>query len=289
MAPADLKLLHEAVVAKCDLNDGVKDGLIGDPRECRFDPAELSCASGKADHCLREPQIEAIKKIYKGPVTSTGYQIARPSAMKGSELNWFANYSPSNPRFYDFMADWLRYYYLQPNPGPAWKPEAFDFDRDYKRLGMGEMMEPINPDLRRFKAAGGKLLIYGGWNDDHAGGPDPVDYYEIAEKIIGQRPATQDFMRLYMVPDMNHCTGGAGAYAIDFLTYLENWVERGQPPDKLIASHMKSDADNPGFWGLKFPLDPTKVSFSRPVYPYPIKARYLGSGDPNDAASFGPR
>ena len=111
---------------------------------------------------------------------------------------------------------------------------------------------------------------------------DAIDYYETAEKTMGGRAATEKFFRLFLVPGMDHCWGGEGAFAIDYLSYLEAWVERGQAPDMMIAAHPKEESS----LRYKFPLDGTNVSFSRPVYPYPLRAKYKGTGDPSDAANF---
>jgi hypothetical protein len=126
--------------------------------------------------------------------------------------------------------------------------------------------------------------MFTGWNDAAEGVLGTLDYYETAEKIVGSRAATQAFLRLFIVPGMNHCEGGDGAYAIDYLGYLEEWVERSQAPDKLIGAHLKD-----GSFPTRFPLDPANVVFSRPVYPYPIATKYRGRGDPKEAASFAPQ
>lgn len=300
----DLNLLHKAVVAKCDLNDGIKDGLIGDPRACRFDPEELRCAAGKSSGCLTAEQIAGVKKVYGGPATSGGQQILLPSALRGSEetwLDWFEGSSDGPDSIVDYMADWIRYAILQPNPGPGWKARDFDFDRDYKRLGMASSAwAPTNPDLREFKNAGAKLLMYTGWNDAVEGALRTVDYYETAERIMGGRANTQNSFRLFVVPGMNHCSLGDGPFAIDYLSYLETWVEKGQAPEKLIGSHVKTEdlmakamKGDQEAWHtlerrLEFPLDSANVEFSRPIYPYPTQAKYLGHGDAKNAASFGP-
>jgi feruloyl esterase len=142
------------------------------------------------------------------------------------------------------------------------------------------MMESLyaanNPDLRAFKAKGGKLILYHGWADAGAGGIPPlmtVDYYETAEKTMGGPAATRDFFRLFMIPGMGHCGGGEGASRIDFVSYLENWVEKGQAPDVMVGEHIDTDGS---------------VKFTRPLYPYPIQAKYKGMGDPNRAESFEP-
>jgi feruloyl esterase len=286
----DLDVLHNAVVKKCDLNDGVEDGLIGDPRSCPFDPEELSCKPGVTTQCLTSKQIDAVKKVYGGAVTSTQKQLIQSSVLPGSERTWLDLFrgSDANPTAtYDGVADSFRYQDFQPNPGPGWKPENFDFDRDYARLGITASMEPLNPDLRKFMAAGGKLLAYTGWADALEGVPRTVDYYETAERVVGGRAGTQESFRLFVVPGMNHCTGGPGAFAINYLSYLETWVEKGRAPDQLIASHPR-----PGIFvdpfGMNIPRDSSKIEFTRPVYPYPIETKYRGTGDPKSAASFGP-
>ena len=289
LSAADLQLLHSAVVAKCDLNDGVKDGVIGDPRECKFDPSELLCTNGKSSNCLSAQQAEAAAKIYDGPTTSKGERVAPPLALRGSELSW------SMYRESKYIEAWYHYSVYPINLGQAWKPEDLNFDEDYKRVGLMEILEPFsNPNLRRFKAVGGKLLVYSGWNDAIEGVLNTVGYIETVEKFMGGRDATQDFMRLFVIPGMSHCSGGDGAFDIDYLSYLEDWVERGHAPDKIIGAHVKTEAMDSRreqmypLGGHLFPLDPNLVEFSRPIYPYPIKTKYLGHGDPKDAASFGP-
>jgi tannase/feruloyl esterase len=162
---SDFELLHRAVVARCDMNDGVKDGVIGDPRACRFDPSELQCTSTKSSNCLTTPQIEAVKTIYEGPVNSNGKNIARPIALRGSELDWSAMFGGSSAApsaLFNYVRDWFRYSIFPIDLGSEGKPEAVDIDRDYKRVGAMVALAPNHPDLRRFKACGGKLLAYTG-------------------------------------------------------------------------------------------------------------------------------
>ena len=284
---ADIRALNAEVIKKCDLNDGVKDGLIGDPRDCRFDPAELRCSSGATQACLSPAQIMAAQKIYRGPTTSTGEKITKGGSMLGSESGFagmsIAQMSSSgvpNP------ADFFRFMAFLPDPGATWNAKNFDFDRDHKRLGMMEALyASTNPDLRKFKARGGKLILTQGWHD--GGLPlvfNSIDYYETTEKTMGGRVATQEFFRMFMVPGRDHCAGGDGAWAIDHLGYLESWVEEGKAPDVMMGHHP-IDAKNPA---VRFPLATKDVKFTRPLYPYPVSTKYKGSGDPNRASSFGP-
>ena len=292
----DLKLVHEHALAKCDMDDGVKDGVIGDPVHCRFDPAELRCkADYKEGECLTADKIEAIKKVYSGPTTSKGEKIYTGGPLPGSELNWINDewccaYVNGAGVVAQWSGDYFSYVGFMPAPGPTWKSADFDFDRDYKRLRMAESLfgAADDPDLRKFKGAGGKMILYQGGQDESDIPSDSIDYYETVEKLMGSRAATQDFFRLFVVPGMNHCTGGAGAFAIDYLTYLEAWVEKGKAPDVMIGAHV-ADISYVDAHFLTFPLDPnTHVTFTRPVYPYPTLAKYKGSGDSNNAANFKP-
>jgi len=292
---ADLKMLHEKVVAQCDMDDGVKDGVISDPRHCNFDLATLLCKVGQKAECLTASQIEAVKKVYSGPTTSRGEKIYTGGPMPGSELNWINDEAccayVSSKGIARWSGDYFGYVGFMPAPGPSWKMADFDFDRDYKRLRMSESLfgAADNPDLRKFKAAGGKMILYQGWQDESDIPTDSIDYYETAEKTMGGRAATQDFFRLFMVPGMNHCSSGAGAFAIDYVEYLETWVEKRRAPDVMIGAHVK-DTNWLQSLQLSFPLDAkTPVTFTRPVYPYPTQAKYKGVGDPNDAANWGPR
>ena len=309
----DLKVVHEAALARCDLDDGVKDGVIGYPIACKFDPHELVCKANPHSGCLSQAQADAISKVYDGPRNSKGEKLYVSGAAIGSEMGWIdeaLDYirSDDTPGGSESWAlSYFRYMTIPPG-GPNWQLTDFDFDRDYKLFGGGvqeSLLNAANPDLRKFKAAGGKLLIYQGWNDQSDLPQMTLDYYEMVIKAMGGNASTMDFARLFMIPGMLHCTGGDGAFAIDYLSYLEDWVERGRPPDKMIGSHVDdfylarlgggsgdSDSEVHQFLGalkLKLPLDSEiPVKFTRPLYPYPIRAMYRGRGDPSDANNFEP-
>ena len=222
--------------------------------------------------------------------------------MPGAELAFGEYYQPGH--FSSFDVDFLRYMAFIPDTGPSWQPFDLNFDRDFKRFGLMESLYAANnPDLRAFKAHGGKLILYHGWADAGAGGIPPlmtVDYYETAEKTMGGPAATRDFFRLFMIPGMGHCGGGEGASRIDFVSYLENWVEKGQAPDVIVGAHIDADlhdrflsthdSKSPNF-STEYELflnDPRSAKFTRPVYPYPTRAKYKGMGDPNSAENFEP-
>lgn len=316
----DLKVLHQAVLAECDMDDGVKDGIIGNPAACRFSPDQLICKAGSTAGCLTLDQVAAVKKIYSGPMNSKGEKTYVSGAAMGSEMGWVdeaLDYirSDGQPGGSESWAmDYFRYMVIPP-AGPQWQFTDFDFDRDYKRFDAGvqeSLLNAANPDLRKFKAAGGKLLIYQGWNDQSDLPQMTVDYYETVLKTMGGRASTEDFARLFMIPGMLHCTGGDGAFAIDYLTHLEHWVEDRQPPDRVIGAHVDDTylaqrAGRPavartfdsgaydglakftGALALKVPLDASvPVAFTRPIYPYPLLTKYSGIGNPNDADNFIP-
>ena len=286
----ELKRVNEAVIAQCDLNDGHRDGLIGDARACRFDPHTLICPAGSTGgDCLTTAQADAVAAVYRGPHDSSGrpWTVAHP--LPGSELNWIDNYVRDGdaPSIYSsFMTDMFRFMNFNPDPGPAWTLAHFHWDRDPPRLALMEALyNAQNPDLRAFKARGGKLIAYQGWADQSVLPGWVVDYYETVEKTMGGRAATQEFFRLYTLPGVNHCVSGPGADQVDYLGYLDAWVERGEAPDRLVAAHPKPTSGLASFL-LRQPLDPALIEFTRPLFPYPARAVYGGRGDPKDAASW---
>ena len=276
LSPRKIQLLHAAALARCDTDDGVKDGIISDPMHCKFDPGELLCrGEASGDQCLSPSQVQAVRNIYGAPVNSKGVVLSTRGVFPGSENYWFLS----------FRQIWGDEYF---GDTALLSSSDFDFDRDYARSGVGVLFDDTNPDLRRFKATGGKLIVYQGGNDTEETPPSVFDYYETVEKTMGGRAATQDFFRLFTIPGMAHCVGGDGAFSVDYLRYLEAWVEQGQAPEVMIGYHvdgLQRYEDNV----LKPPPDPrVHVTFTRPHYPYPQHAKYNGKGDPTRAESFGP-
>ena len=283
----EAQLLHRAVVALCDLNDGIKDGLIGDPRQCRFDPAVVACR-GRPERgtCLTPEQVTAARKLYAGPHDSRGRAIGHyGGVMPGSELNWIGDYidGPNRKAQYrGFIADVWRYLGLNPGPGPAWSLKDLDFDRDPPRLQINEALyRADNPDLRGFDAAGGKFIGFQGWSDTSVVPLGTVDFYETVVRTIGGLDRTKAFFRFYAVPGMRHCSSdGDGADNIDFLTALEDWVERGRAPDRLTGVNF--DWRGVTYVAPVWPRPADQIRFTRPVFPYPERAIWSGAGDAND-------
>lgn len=271
MKRRDVEFLHRKVVETCDPVDGLKDGIIENPRKCGFDPGSLTCKAGETAECLTPEMVQVARKLYGGPVNSQGEQI-HAGVEVGSELSWISSAFDDGARpgaLLTFGMEKLRY--ISYNEGPSWNPRDFDWDRDPPRArGFDAVYAANNSDLRKFKARGGKMIQYHGWYDETAVPANSVDYYEAVTRTMGGAVATQDFYRLFMIPSLNHCSGGAGATVVDYLTALEQWVEQGKSPEVLIGRNIKHG----------------ETTLSRPHFPYPDVARYTGKGDPKDAANF---
>jgi feruloyl esterase len=265
---AKLALVNRAVLAACDALDGVTDGLLTDPHQCNFDPAALMCRGGDADDCLTAPQVEAVKMGYAPAKKKTG-ELIYPGLVPGGETGW-AMLTAANPEPGGIDVGMFRYV---AHEDPAWDWRTFDLDRDSalidKKAGF---IDATNPDLSAFRARGGKLIIYHGWNDGGSGGAispqNSVNYYSSVLAKMGSQQ--QDWLRLFMVPGMAHCGGGPGPNQVNWTAALERWRESGIAPDQLIASRV---SDN-------------RVNMTRPICPYPQIAQYNGVGSTNDAANF---
>jgi feruloyl esterase len=230
------KTLHAGVMAQCDKLDGKIDGVLDDPRQCKVDLKPLLCKDGPAEACLTEHQADIARKMYAGPQTPEGKVVAASSAYPGSEISWINFITPRWSITYG--EDLLRYSAFSPPAGPGWKPDISKIGDYAKRMGVGESLAGAqNPDLRRFKANGGKMIAYYGWTDAFGGARAITDYYETAERTMGGEDKTKDFFRLFMVPGMDHCGGGAGASVFDWVAALDSWVETGKAPDSVSGFH----------------------------------------------------
>ena len=238
-----LALLTEAALASCDANDGVKDRIIADSKSCHFNPASLVCKQGETQQCLSPSDVAAAQRIYGGVVTDTG-KVLMPGTGPASEALWAAYASPQ----FSIGTSYFRNVVTQ---DPNWTPALFEVDRDVKRaeeLDQGRAAA-MDPDLSKFIAHGGKLLTYHGTADGLISYGNSVNYYESVVAKLGQEKV-KDNVRLYLVPGMSHCSGGEGAYMIDWLGALDAWSETGNAPGTLPASHPASAPGAPGFAAL---------------------------------------
>jgi feruloyl esterase len=269
-----LPLLKEAALQACDAQDGVTDRVIGEPRRCRFDPASLACQAGATQKCLSPAEVAAARSLYRGVVDRAG-RLLFPGTGPASEPAWAAFATPQ----FDIGSNYFRNVVAR---DPSWDAHSFDVDRDLpraERVDAGSIIA-MDPDLSAFLAHGGKLLLYHGTADGLIPYRNTVNYYDSVVARLGARRVRAG-VRLFVVPGMEHCGLGEGAYQIDWLGAMEHWAERGQAPDVLPAAHPAAGPPNP----MGPPAPPGKA-FTRPACAYPKMARYSGKGDAADAANF---
>lgn len=292
MTPAKLPMVRKAVLAACDGLDGLKDGLLMDPRQCKWDPAAIQCKEGAADtgQCLTPAEVGVVRKIYSGPTNSKGESLSLGYAgmARGSEYLWSPSFiAPEGQRamrLVDTGSSFGEGFYP---PVAANANRAYDYDTDPQR---GDIMSwlryGMNPDLRQYRNQGGKILMYHGWDDNEVAAGASVDYYETTTKTMGGEVETKKFFRLFMVPGMGHCRRGPGGDAADFLTALERWDEQGIAPEAMLMHHLVKEQNYLGLPRPIYPLPAGSFDRTRPVYPFPDAARYSGKGDPARADSW---
>lgn len=292
MSVATLKVVQDAVVNKCDMNDGIADGVIGDPRQCKFNPSELLCKNGDSASCISPPQADALSALMSGPKTKGG-DLLTPGGLSPS-VNWLRLLAPGTAgrtTQESYGEEFFRYQGFSPAPGQNWSREEFDFEQDYKRTGtIDALMSNTNPDLRRFQKAGGRLILYHGW-DDHLISPYmTVDYYDLVRSAMGVESASS-FSRLFMVPGMDHCALGGGAWSIDFLSYLEQWVEKGEAPASVTGANPKLPSDPVQAFAKigRFPVEAAETNFVRSVYAYPSATQYDSKGHAKPGSVLQPK
>ncbi len=265
---ATLSVLHEAVLAKCDLLDGVKDGLLEDPRRCRFDPKEIECRSASGSRCLTKAQVEAARKIYAGPINPRTNERVWSPLYRGSELDWSFFTESASPIAIATLT--LRDVILK-DPSWDYRTMPIDLDRLVSLADRSDIarVNASNADISEFVRRAGKLILSGGWNNALVPAGAVLDYYNRVEAAIG-RQSVQRSVRLYMVPGMIECNGGPGTDTFDMLGAMRRWVERGEAPTAVIASRVEHGQD----------------VRTRPLCPFPQVATYVGRGSTDEASSF---
>jgi feruloyl esterase len=276
---AKLATLAERIYALCDDKDGLKDGLIDDPRRCDFQPSRdlRRCTAGGEDaKCFTEAQIGTLEKIY-GEIKSKGKRIF-PGWPVGAEIagangrsgwdQWIVREGPEKTIAYSFAESFFRYMAF-PRKEQGIELHAFDLEKDAPRLDwIHNILDATNPDLSAFRDRKSKMLMYFGWADQSLNAQMGVDYYESVLQKMG--PRTQDFFRLFMQPGVFHCGGGVGAGSFEPLLVVVDWVEKGQAPDRITGAHI---------------IDGKTVR-TRPLCPYPQTSKYKGSGSIDEAENF---
>ncbi len=261
------QVLHSAVVAACDLIDGVKDGVIENPKRCKFDPGVLECKGSDEASCLTTPQVETARLIYSAavnPKTKRAINGLEPGSELGwTDLGWTASARATGLDQFRFLVF----------GDPEWTIQKFNWESD---IALAEekdnnTLNALDPNLKPFISRGGKLIQYHGWSDPQIAPANTTQYYDRVVEVLGGRDKVHDSYRLFMAPGMGHCGGGEGPNTFDMVTALERWVEAGMAPEQIMATITR----------------PTAVlDRSRPLCPYPTVAVYKGTGSTDDAANF---
>ena len=284
--------INKAVLAACHKNE--PGAFLADPRACHFSPDALLCNGPETDACLTPTQAGSVKALYADAYLKDG-KLVYHGLLPGGELGgngwpgWITGDKPGTSAVFAFATGFFGdMVYANSN----WQLSSFDLDKDLKAAEdtTGEALDAVNPDLRAFKARGGKLILYHGWNDPAISPLATIDYYNKVEQIVG-REDTGQFLRLFLVPGMQHCDGGPGPAefgqfapafrpalddaAHNITTALEQWVEKGTAPEQVIA-RGNTDASGAG----------KGSAFSQPLCAYPQAAKYKGSGDRKSAANY---
>jgi len=264
--PSKYPLIHGAVLDACDAADGAKDGVLENPKQCKFDPKVLECRNGDAATCLTAPQVESVRTSYTSLTNPRSRQEIFPGLEPGSELGWatFASPQPFGlaAQMYQFMV------FKDPN----WDYKTLDFDRDIAltdKIESGKI-NARDPDLSRFFRRSGKLIHYHGWSDPQIPPMSSVKYYNSVLEKMGGAGKVRDSYRLFMVPGMAHCGGGDGTSTFDMVSALEAWVEKGKAPDQIPASRVRGGV----------------TDRTRPLCAYPQVAKYTGTGSTDEAKNF---
>ena len=258
--------LHRAVVDACDALDGVKDGLIQDPRLCKFDPGVLQCKGSDAGTCLTTAQVETARLIYSvgvNPKTKREITGLEPGSELGwTDLGWTASARATGLDQFRFLV------FNDPN----WDMQKFNFDSDIVRAEETDnnTINALDPNLKPFLDRGGKLIQYHGWSDPQISPGNSVQYYDRVLEALGGTDKVNRSYRLFMAPGMAHCGGGEGPNTFDAIGALEQWVENSKAPDQIIAAHSTNGV----------------VDRTRPLCPYPKVAAYKGTGSTDEAANF---
>jgi feruloyl esterase len=263
--PAKYPMVHRAVLNACDAMDGVKDGLIEDPESCHFDPSTLRCKSEDGPECLTARQVQSAQALL-GPAATPDGHVLFPGLEPGTELRW--GRMAGGPQPADLFLDEFRYVVYK---DPDWDWRSFQLERDAALAhAIDKDLDEFNPHLEAFANHGGKLLLYHGWADQQVAPGSSVELYRSLIQLSGVIPQPSEWVRLFMAPGMAHCSGGEGPDSFDKLGAMEQWIEHGHPPAKIVAAHRTAG----------------KTDRTRPLCPYPQVARYNGAGSIDSAASF---
>jgi feruloyl esterase len=283
--------INAAVLKACQ--KGEPGAFLADPQACRFSPETMICKDAVTDACLTPTQAASLKAIYASAYLKDGTlvyhgQLPGGESGAGGWTVWITGPMPGASADAGLSQGYFRNLVYS---DPKWDPKSFDLDRDLKAAQQktSAALDAVNPDLTAFKARGGKLILYHGWNDPAISPLATVDYVNSVGQKMGQQQA-QEFVRLFLVPGMQHCTGGPGPSdfgqwghfnpvvdnaANNMTIALEDWVEKGTAPEQIIA-RGNTDPSGKG----------NGAAFAQPICAYPKVATYKGTGDGKEASSY---
>ncbi len=248
----EASLVNQLVMNTCDT---LEEGFLNNPHQCKVDFSQLLCTEGTDDTCLTEHQLITIETFYGGVKNSNGKMIFSGQAL-GNPISASQDPSSGPGAVFDIVRIAFN------DPDLDWR--EFDLDRDMPLIDQAiGYVDAVDPDLSKFKAGGGKLLMYHGWSDIYITPETTVWYYENVLDRMGINQS--DWLRLFMVPGMNHCGYGPGVNTFDSIGTLEKWVEEGVAPDQIMG---------------------IGAELTRPLCPYPQYSEYKGAGDLNNAENW---
>jgi feruloyl esterase len=269
-----LAAVTAAAVAACDAIDGVKDGVIENPKSCTFDPKVLIGTSAGQCGAFTQADTDLIRKLWQGPTREDGSFLWYGMPW-GADMTPLAatRGTPPQPQAFTFSVDWLKYFLTQ-NPQFDWTtitPAAYQrlWDQSVEEFGL--VIGTDNPDLTEFRNRGGKAIVWHGLADQLITAEGTMDYYKRVQLAMGGPEKTSEFIRLFLAPGVGHCGGGAGPAPTGQLEALLAWVEDGKAPATLTATRRDQSGT---------------VTRTRPLCQYPLVAKYKGTGSTDDAANF---
>ena len=277
LSPTTLALLATSIDAACDLDDGIDDGMLQDPRSCDFTPEALPTCEGDASgpDCLTAAQRSALNVIYDGPVSNgealfAGFPVGGENEVGGWDT-WMTGTEASQAGgvpslHFAFGTEFYKYFVFD---DPEWDYAMYDFSSwGEDTADIGPLVNATDTDLSAFDAAGGKIIFWAGWSDSAITALGTVEYYDA---IMSAGSDVRSFARLFLLPGVLHCGGGPGPDAVDWLDAIQAWVEEDDAPDRLVARRLGTNQE---------------VEMARPICPYPQVAVYDGRGGVNVDDSF---
>jgi hypothetical protein len=273
LTPAKVQWVHETIIAACAGDDGLDQRWIEDPRTCDWEAQLPACDGNALPDCLSPRELQSLRKLYGGARNSAGQQLTPGGVMPGSEYEWVPNFvGQDGPAVFHPDGPIKQLYQnliFLDDPGPGHSARDFDFDRDPARMAMMEVIySAMNPDLRKYRDRGGKLILYQGWDDIEVTPLTTIDYFVTMTATMGGAEQAGRFARLFMLPGVAHCRRGPGADTVDWLTALERWVEEGQAPASVMAYHPVVPQNYRGLPRARFPLAAQAYDWSRLLGPY---------------------